>query len=276
MRAHHGWRHQRALAEADRRLLPAYAGAGAPAVAHRDRVRHDDTAGGGARAAALRRGGGQRRRETPAGRGRRSVLGVDRHAGRHPALRGAHARRCARAGAGLLRHLRPQLRLRRGARLPAAGRLQQPHPAPGQRPDVQRRRLRRGAARLRLRDRPRGDRAHRDLARAGLGALRRQRDLRGRQRGHLRRQHHARRAAAGRDRKRLPVALPVDSRASLRGGPRGLRERLVPLGGRPGEAALPGVRHARSRRRRRRSRRRVGRRLLHERALGGPVPAGGG
>ena len=81
------------------------------------------------------------------------------------------------------------------ARLRPAERLQQPRAGAGQRPPLQRQRLRPGARRPRVPDRPGARRSHRGDPRTGLGALRHQRVLRGDQR----------RAAAGRGGRRQRI-----------------------------------------------------------------------
>ena len=73
---------------------------------------------------------------------------------------------------------RSQLQSARHARVRQAGRLQQPHPAAGQRPPRQRQRVRPGRDWRRVRHRSGDVRARRNHPRAGLVALRRQRVLR--------------------------------------------------------------------------------------------------
>ena len=81
-----------------------------------------------------------------------------------------------------------------------AGRLQQPHPAAGQRTPRQRQRIRTGGDRRGVRHRPGDVRAGRNHPRARLVTLRRQRVLRGRERDHADRRLARRRLDRGRGR----------------------------------------------------------------------------
>ena len=101
---------------------------------------------------------------------------------------------------GHVRDGRSQLQLSGHARVRQAGRLQQPHPAAGQRTPRQRQRLRTGGDRRGVRHRSGDVRARRNHPRARLVALRRQRVLRGRQRDHADRRVARRRLDRGRGR----------------------------------------------------------------------------
>ena len=99
------------------------------------------------------------------------------------------------------------------ARVRQARRLQQPHPAAGQRTPRERQRLRPGGDRRGVRHRPGDVRARRNHPRARLVALRRQRVLRGRQRDHADRRVARRRL----DGRRGRHARHGDGRASSAG-----------------------------------------------------------
>ena len=157
------------------------------------------------------------------------------------------------------------------ARVRQAGRLQQPHPAAGQRTPRQRQRLRAGGDRRGVRPRSGDVRARRNHPRAGIVALWRQRVLRRGERHHADGRVARRRLGHGRGRHAGTRLMRADWGASA-------NERLdVALSGtyraqrRRRAALLSGVRYAGHQQRRRRGARRRGRQtVLRPAGLQGP------
>ena len=160
---------------------------------------------------------------------------------RDPATGLPHARRRAANPARLLRDLRPELFVPRGARLRAAGRLQHPHPAPPRRRAHQRQHLRRGLRRPRVRARSRPDPAGGDLPRPRRVGLRKQRLLRGHQRHHQARTRPRRRDGVGGRRELRHLRGQGDLRPPAGERARVRRFRSVP-GQRGPDPVLPRVR----------------------------------
>ena len=192
----------------------------------------------------------QRRCQVRADQQRGGQLGHHHHRRRHPASRVPDAWPCARRHPGLLRQLRPQLRLPRRPRVQPPQRLQQPHPDPAGWERRQRGQLRRRARGYRSRRSHEQPRADRDRPRPRLRALRHGGHFRG---GEPRDQ--GRRRAAGRPRcgarrelRRARRLARLPWRAPFRPGPQ-LRGHLGRF--RRAGPFLPRVRRAREQLRRR-------------------------